>query len=278
MKVKDSLFFKEFVGLCSCGYRKGWHERNGGNLSYRLDEKEVKEIEEDLKIESKLYSIGSSVPVLKNQYFLITGSGKFMKNVRDYPEECIGIIKINEDGTKYQKVWGLINNGLPTSELPTHLKNHEIKFIDTKGIDRVVYHCHPTNLISLTYVLDLNSEKFTHELWQMSTECCIVFPKGLGILPWMVPGQDKIAIESAKLMKKYDAVIWPFHGIFVMGSDFDTTRGLVETIEKASEILVKVRSMSNKKRQTITNKNFLELEKPFNVTLNKEVLKHNDKD
>ena len=42
--MKDILtapFLTEFTRMCSNMYRLGWDERNGGNISYRLDEKEV---------------------------------------------------------------------------------------------------------------------------------------------------------------------------------------------------------------------------------------------
>ena len=78
-------------------------------------------------------------------------------------------------------------------------------------------------------------------------------------------------------MEKYDAVIWAHHGIFCAGEDFNLTWGLVETIEKSAEILVKVMSMKDKKLQTITKENFKMLEKPFNVKLNEEILASYDK-
>ncbi len=63
----------------------------------------------------------------------------------------------------------------------------------TNGKDRVIMHCHATNLIALTYVLENNGDLFTRKLWEGSTECLVVFPDGVGILPWMVPGTDEVA-------------------------------------------------------------------------------------
>ncbi len=53
---------------------------------------------------------------------------------------------------------------------------------------RVVYHAHTTNIIALTFVLPLEDRVFTRELWEMATECPVVFPAGVGVVPWMVPG------------------------------------------------------------------------------------------
>ena len=47
MKVLEAKFVKQFINLCFEGYQKGWHERNGGNLSYRIKKEEVESIKEN---------------------------------------------------------------------------------------------------------------------------------------------------------------------------------------------------------------------------------------
>ena len=42
---------------------------------------------------------------------------------------------------------------------------------------------------------------FTRKLWEGSTECLVVFPDGVGILPWMVPGTDEIGQATAETMQ-----------------------------------------------------------------------------
>ena len=41
MKILDSKFMKGFIKMADDGFQQGWHERNGGNLSYRLKPEEV---------------------------------------------------------------------------------------------------------------------------------------------------------------------------------------------------------------------------------------------
>ena len=72
--------------------------------------------------------------------------------------------------------------------------------------------------------------------------------------------------EIAELMKKYDVAIWAHHGMFASGEDFDLTFGLMHTVEKAAEILVKQLSMCPQKLQTITAQNFRDLAADFHVT------------
>ena len=83
----------------------------------------------------------------------------------------------------------------------------------------------------------------------------------------MVPGGRDIAVETSRLMEQYDAAIWAHHGMFCSGADFDLTFGLMHTIEKSAEILVKTLSMSPTKLQTISPQNFRDLAVDFKVTL-----------
>lgn len=271
MKVLESNFVKKFIRLADDGWNLGWHERNGGNLSYRIKDSEI-EVLEDL-IQSEWEEIGANVKELANDYFLVTGSGKFFRNVSILPEDSIAIIEVDSTGSKYRIRWGLVNGGKPTSELPSHLMNHAVKKNLTNGMHRVIYHAHPANIIALTFVLPLESSIFTRELWEMATECPVVFPNGIGIVPWMVPGGKEIALATSELMKSFDAAIWAHHGIFCSGETFDITFGLMHTIEKSAEIYVKVASMGGKK-QTISTQNLNDLACAFKVKLNIESLKN----
>ena len=271
MRVLDAEFVKNFIRTANDGWEQGWHERNGGNLSYRIRLEEVEAVKEDFE-PKEWQPIGTTVPKLAKEYFIVTGSGKYFRNVIIKPEDSICIIELDEKGENYHIVWGLVNGGRPTSELPTHLMNHEVKMIATGGNHRVIYHAHPTNIIALTFVLPLEDKVFTRELWEMSTECPVIFPEGVGVVPWMVPGGRDIAVATSELMKKYNLAIWAHHGMFASGEDFDLTFGLMHTAEKSAEILVKMLSMQPNKRQTITPDNFRDLAKDFNVTLPEEFL------
>lgn len=272
MKVLESQFIQGFIRMCNDGFNQGWHERNGGNLTYRIKPEEIKEIQTELDEGGQWYPIGTTVQNLAGEYFLATGSGKYFRNVILEPENNIAIIKIDETGTLYQIQWGLKEGGVPTSEIPSHLMNHSVKKEVSHNKHRVIYHAHTTNTIALTFVLPLKDEIFTRELWEMATECPVVFPRGIGVVPWMVPGGQAIAVETSKLMKEYDVAIWAHHGLFCSGEDFDLTFGLIHTVEKAAEILVKVLSIQPNKLQTIQANEFRELAKDFNVVLPEKFL------
>lgn len=272
MTIKDMNFVQNFIKMTDDAWLKGWHERNGGNITYRLTKDEVESIKDIVDESTEYTSIGVKVSNLANEYFLVTGSGKFIRNVSIDLEANVGIVKVDESGENYKVVWGLINGSRPTSELPSHLMSHSVKYDQTAGKHRVIMHSHATNIIALTFVLPLDGVVFTRELWEMATECPVVFPSGIGIVPWMVPGGAEIAEATSELMKKHDIVVWAHHGVFCSGEDLDLTFGLMDTVEKSAEILVKVLSMGGKK-QTITADNFRDLARDFNVSISEEYLK-----
>lgn len=267
MRILDTKFVKGFVKMADDGFHQGWHERNGGNLSYRLKPEEVEEIRPRLSDYDNWCPIGTSVPGLAGEFFLVTGSGKYFRNIIEDPEACLAIIELDEKGENYRIRWGLVEGGVPTSELPAHLMNHEVKKRVSNGKHRVIYHAHTTNIIALTFILPLRDEAFTRELWESATECPVVFPDGVGVVPWMVPGGRDIAIATSKLMEQYDVAIWAHHGMFCSGEDFDLTFGLMHTVEKSAEILLKVLSVRGDKRQTITADNLRQVAERFQVTL-----------
>ena len=241
MKFLDAEFVQGFIRMADDGWQQGWHERNGGNLSYRVKPEEVELVKENFE-PKEFQPIGTTVPALAGEYFLVTGSGKYFRNVSIKPEDSICMIELDDKGENYRIVWGLVNGGRPTSELPSHLMNLEVKKLQDPDY-RVVYHAHTTNIIALTFVLPLEDKVFTRELWEMATECPVVFPDGVGVVPWRVPGGREIAVATSELMKKYDLAIWAHHGTFAAGKDFDLTFGLMHTVEKSAEILVKMLSM-----------------------------------
>ena len=105
--MKDILtapFVKEMCDTTANMYRLGWDERNGGNISYMLDEEEVAQY---LDINHVLREIptGFKADALIGRIFIVTGTGKYFKNVKTDPENNLGIIRIAEDGTTAQLLW-----------------------------------------------------------------------------------------------------------------------------------------------------------------------------
>ena len=274
--VENQPFMKGFVRLCADGWLQGWHERNGGNLTYRMTDDEIKACKPFFNANpDEWVNMGVQADNLRGAYFVTTGSGRYMRNVQLDPAHNVGIVEINEAGDAWRIVWGLTDGGKPTSEFPSHFMNHSVRVDATNGECRVIYHAHPDNVIALTKVMPLDAREITRALWKAMTECIVVFPMGVGVVEWMVPGGADIAHATSELMKTYDAAIWAQHGLFCSGPDFDTTFGLMHTIEKAAKIhgqALMMNGCSGEFLNTIDDDGLRAIAHDFNLTINESFL------
>ncbi|WHY17184.1 rhamnulose-1-phosphate aldolase [Paenibacillus sp. G2S3] len=258
----EAPFIQEMAEITRHMWELGWDELNGGNVSYLLDENEVAKY---INVLEPLRTIKLTFPVkeLAGKYFIVTGSGKYFRNVIKDPEANLGVLRVSANGESVEVLWGLRNGAVPTSELASHFMSH-IERLKVDPTHRIVLHTHATNVIAMTFTHDLDELKFTKTLWEMCTECLVVFPDGVSVIPWIVPGSSEIGRETAKKMKDHRLVIWPQHGIFGTGSTMDATFGLVETVEKAATIynLIGGREM----KQKITDQQLWDLAIAFGVT------------
>ena len=201
--MKDILtapFLTELCEMTANMYRLGWDERNGGNISQLLDPMEVAEYL-DLDASLRRIPLQFDASSLAGRIFIVTGTGKYFKNVKKNPEENLGILRIAENGREAELLWGFSGGGAPTSEFPTHLMSHAAR-LKADPEHRVVMHCHPVNTIALTFVCPADEREITRTLW----------------------------------------------GIFGVGHNLDEAFGLIETVEKAAEIYMKIAPLEIKNR------------------------------
>lgn len=252
------MFLEEFKSVTNECYKKGWNEMNGGNLTYRLTAEDLKLVKLN---PGEWISLDDTFTHIAKEYFLVTGSGRYFQNVIKDIETNSGIIEISADGKAYRVVWGL-NDSKPTSELPTHLLNHNVLCGESDEF-RVILHVHPTNLIILSAIFESDIE-LTKSLWKVMTECLVIFPNGIKMIDWMVPGNYEIGKLSASAICDYEMVIWKNHGSFVKGKSFDHAFGMMDTIEKSAHIYVELMKI-NQQGNLISESNLKQLAKEFNI-------------
>ena len=139
--IINAPFVREMCEATANMYRLGWDERNGGNISYLLEEKEVSEYL-DLKRVLRKIPTSFSAEKLIGRIFIVTGTGKYFKNVEKDPETNLGIVRIGADGTTAELLWGFKDGGKFTSEFPTHMMSH-ISRLEVDKKHRIVMHTHP---------------------------------------------------------------------------------------------------------------------------------------
>ena len=236
--LKNAPFVVELGETTDNMYRLGWNERNGGNISILLRPEEVAPyLEGDDKVIRNL-PLAVAFPEFAGCCFLVTGTGKYFKNVSKDPEANLGLVRISQDGSVAELLWGYSAGGGFTSEIIMHLGAH----LARRKLDpaqRVVMHAHPANTVSMTHVHSWDEKEFTLSIFGTCTECIVIFPDGVGVLPWMVSSNPKIGLASAEKFSEYRILIWALHGCTVTGSSLDEAFGLLETVEKGAEIYMK---------------------------------------
>lgn len=269
-KFINSPYVEQMRKITNGLYTHGWDERNGGNVSYRLLESEIKPYADTGKV-LRNESIDFDASEIAGQYYLVTGTGRYFKNVIDNPEGDTGLVQIAKDGHSVDILWGYNDGAQPTSEFPAHLMTH-INRQHADSNQRVVMHCHPTNLIAMSFTVPLDEKTMTRILWKMQAESVVVFPEGLGIIPYMTPGTNQIGEATADKMKEFRLVLWPQHGVFAAGDSMDETFGLIETVEKAALIYTTVQSQGGKFIQEISDADLENLTHRFGIKPNPDFI------
>ena len=232
--ILEAPFMVEAIRTLTNLYRLGWDERNGGNLSYLLYDEDIEGYLDTDKVIRNI-PMTFDAAAIKGKVFLVTGTGKYFKNVQYDPERNLGIVKIADDGKSCDLLWGYSDGGKFTSELPAHLMSHMVR-LEKDPMHRVVMHTHPTNTIAMSLIIGPSERDFTRALWKMQTESIVVFPEGVSVLPWMVCGTNEIGEATSAKLQNSRLCVWTTHGIYGTGRDLDEAFGLIETVEKAAEL------------------------------------------
>lgn len=96
----SSWFVQGMVKATSDMWLKGWDERNGGNVSLRLTPEDVAPYRAEFNPQPRSETLSAPVPAGSD--FLVTGSGKFFRNVQLSPADSLTLLQLNEDGTGYR--------------------------------------------------------------------------------------------------------------------------------------------------------------------------------
>ena len=246
---------------------KGWAERNAGNLSVRLL---PGEIDASPRQDAAWKPLETAIPELGGEHFLFTDTGSHMRLVELDLRANTSVIELDANGECF-RIIGEDGGRGPTSEIMPHLRVHTARKRASRSRDRAVIHTHPPNLIALTYALVLDTTSLTRLLWEMHTECIVVFPMGCGFVEWRLPGSEDLARTTERIMERRSLALWQYHGIVATGRDLDKAFGLIETAEKAAEIYLKAAALGPVERR-LDNEQLTALARRFGVEPDPEIL------
>ena len=222
-------------------WTKGWAERNGGNITVNITEHVTDEIRNKKAISDPI-AIGQTLPHLKGCYFFCKGTQKRMRDLARWPMQNGSIIRILDDCARYEIVAD--EPVAPTSELPSHLAVHND--LMAKGSPyKASLHTHPIELVAMSHNPEfLKKDVLTRLLWSMIPETKAFAPRGLGIVPYMMPSSKELADETIRIINEdYDVVMWEKHGVFAVETDIMNAFDQVDVLNKSANIYMCARSM-----------------------------------
>ncbi|KAK8881971.1 hypothetical protein M9Y10_044610 [Tritrichomonas musculus] len=221
-------------------WTKGWAERNGGNITLNITEFVDEEIRKMPAI-LEPRPIGDTLPFLKGCYFYCKGTNKRMRDLARDPMSHGSIIRICEDCTNYEIIAD--KPVIPTSEIVSHLSFHN-SFIKKENGYKAVVHTHPIDLVAFSHSNKyLQKDVLTRLLWSMIPETRAFCPKGLGIVPYRMPGSKELAEETLKQLDEYDVVLWEKHGVVSVSKDVGEAFDMIDTLSKSAQIYMNAKTM-----------------------------------
>src|SRR5574344_1847412 len=90
----------------------------------------------------------------------------------------------------------------------------------------------------------VQKDVLTKLLWSMIPETKAFCPRGLGIVPYMLPSSVELANATIKAVdENYDVVLWEKHGVFAVGENIMEAFDMVDTLTKSATIYMDARNM-----------------------------------
>lgn len=227
-------------------WEKGWAERNAGNISVDVTEHVC---DSNFGRASNIRTeLECTYHVLANRCFIVTGSGRRFRDLAKDAASNACILRISEDGLGYHLVWGGRSSPCfrPTSEFPTHLRLHE-NLRENNAAEKVVLHTHPSELIALTHLPEYRDETaLSRVLWGIHPEVKINLPKGVGFVPYAVPGSEALAQATSRSFRRgHSIVLWEMHGCVAKAKEPMEAFDLIDIATKAASLVLTCRSVGH---------------------------------
>ncbi len=178
------------------------------------------------------------VPELVGATFLVSGSGRRLREIKDDPTVNIACVVVNAGGhtgklyTSHHRRFERV-----TSEFNSHLAVHYDQMVATGTNFHAIIHAQPVHLTYLSHIARYQDEQYlnTHLLrWQPET--IINLPEGIGFIPFRIPSSPELMIANVDCLRKHRIVIWAKHGVMAR-SDVSVKRAAdrVEYAETAAK-------------------------------------------
>lgn len=246
-------------------WQRGWAERNAGNISVNISHLATPRFLSAFESQPVI-QFEATYPALSGQLFILTGAGTRMRDVAKNPEENLCFVMINGSGTGYHQFCQKsgIKSQEPTSELPTHMAIQEM-LVRNRPEFKAVVHTHAHELVSLTQIPQFTTKKTLNRLlWSMHPESVIFVPRGIGFVPFTLPGTGKIAKATVKALEKHDILVWEKHGVIAVGKNAAEAFDTIDILTQSARIFFTCRN-AGFEPEGLTGKQLAEIKRKFKI-------------
>jgi len=178
------------------------------------------------------------VPELAGATFLVSGSGRRLREIIDEPSASIGCVVIDEGGrtgklfVSYHRRFERV-----TSEFNSHLAAHYDQILSSGTNFHALIHAQPPHLTFLSHVPRYQNEAYLNaHLLRWQPETIVNLPEGIGFVPFRIPGSKELMAGTLESLRRHRIVIWAKHGVMAR-SDVSVKRAAdrVEYAETAAK-------------------------------------------
>jgi rhamnulose-1-phosphate aldolase len=178
-----------------------------------------------------------AVPELVGATFIVSGSGRRLRELREEPPVHLACLIVNEGG-ETAKMYSAYHRRFErvTSEFNSHLAVHYDQILSTNTNFHAVIHAQPVHLTYLSHIPRYqNEETLNKNLLRWQPETIVNLPEGIGFIPFLIPGSQDLMAANVRSLREHRIVIWAKHGVMAR-SDVSVKRAAdrVEYAETAA--------------------------------------------
>ena len=155
------------------------------------------------------------LPELAGGAFLVSGSGRRLREIIHDPAANLGFVAVDEGGrtgrlyTSPRRLFARL-----TSEFNSHLAVHADQVKRTGTNFHAIIHAQPPHLTYLSHVARYRDESYLNRhLLRWQPEMIVNLPEGLGSVPFQLPGSPELEAATVESLRIHRVVVWCKHGV-----------------------------------------------------------------
>lgn len=209
-------------------------------------------------------------PELAGATFIVSGSGRRLREIIDEPAASLACLVVNEGGqtaqlyTAHQRRFERV-----TSEFNSHLAAHSDQIRTSNTNFHAVIHAQPVYLTYFSHIPRYQTTTSLNQyLFRWQPETIVQLPEGIGFIPFKLPGSADLMAATVTALRQHRIVVWAKHGVMAR-SDISVKRA-ADRIEYA-ETAAKYEYMdlvNHSHAEGLTADELREIVRAFNVQTN----------